>query len=157
MSHYVSDFTDLAGWLVYDNWAWSANQAGDCAAFLRGGLDGIFALLLVMIYIVAMLRSLPECRTGEGLSGGQAQRVGLFTGSGFGATPPFCPVRGIPCSWALPRPVSLKGLPWPSSSPPLINEVAVLLLVSLLGWKFTLIYVVVGMAVGMLGRAFWTR
>ena len=34
---------------------------------------------------------------------------------------------------------------------PLINEVAVLLLMSLLGWKFTLLYVVVGMAVGMLG------
>ena len=41
-----------------------------------------------------------------------------------------------------------------SSPSPLINEVAVLLLVSLLGWKFTLIYVVVGMAVGMLGWAF---
>ena len=33
---------------------------------------------------------------------------------------------------------------------PLINEVAVLLLMSLLGWKFTLLYIVVGMTVGIL-------
>lgn len=37
---------------------------------------------------------------------------------------------------------------------PLINEVAVLLLVSLLGWQFTVIYVLVGMSVGMLAGAF---
>mgnify|MGYP006140610883 FL=1 len=37
---------------------------------------------------------------------------------------------------------------------PLINEVAVLLLLSLLGWKFTVLYVVVGMSVGILGGVF---
>jgi uncharacterized membrane protein YraQ (UPF0718 family) len=36
----------------------------------------------------------------------------------------------------------------------LINEVAVLLLMSLLGWKFTVLYVVIGMAVGILGGLF---
>ncbi|HFT7895498.1 TPA: permease [Enterobacter hormaechei] len=38
-----------------------------------------------------------------------------------------------------------------------MTEVAVLLLVSLLGWKFTLIYIAVGMAVGMAGGAFLDR
>jgi len=37
---------------------------------------------------------------------------------------------------------------------PLINEVAILLLVSLLGWKFTILYVVLGMLVGILGGFF---
>ena len=37
---------------------------------------------------------------------------------------------------------------------PLINEVAILLLMSLLGLKFTILYVVVGMAVGILGGFF---
>lgn len=37
---------------------------------------------------------------------------------------------------------------------PLINEVAILLLMSLLGWKFTLLYVVIGMTVGILGGWF---
>lgn len=37
---------------------------------------------------------------------------------------------------------------------PLINEVAILLLMSLLGVKFTILYVVVGMSVGMLGGFF---
>lgn len=34
---------------------------------------------------------------------------------------------------------------------PIINEVAVIMLWSLLGWKFTLAYVVIGMAVGIVG------
>jgi uncharacterized membrane protein YraQ (UPF0718 family) len=34
---------------------------------------------------------------------------------------------------------------------PLINEVAVLLLVGLLGWKFTLFYILIGISVGILG------
>lgn len=37
---------------------------------------------------------------------------------------------------------------------PLINEVAVVLLLPLVGWKITLLYVVVGMAIGMLGGWF---
>ena len=37
---------------------------------------------------------------------------------------------------------------------PLINEVAVLLLLSLVGWKITAIYVLVGMAVGIAGGIF---
>jgi hypothetical protein len=37
---------------------------------------------------------------------------------------------------------------------PLINEVAILLLMSLLGWKFTLIYILVGMSIGILGGFF---
>jgi uncharacterized membrane protein YraQ (UPF0718 family) len=37
---------------------------------------------------------------------------------------------------------------------PLINEVAIVLLGSLLGWKFTLIYIVVGISVGVIGGVF---
>lgn len=37
---------------------------------------------------------------------------------------------------------------------PLINEVAVLLLFSLVGWEITLIYVLVGMAIGIAGGVF---
>ncbi|MFT7455624.1 MAG: uncharacterized membrane protein YraQ (UPF0718 family), partial [Marinobacter maritimus] len=33
---------------------------------------------------------------------------------------------------------------------PLINEIAMLLLVSLLGWKFTVLYVLVGMVIVIL-------
>lgn len=37
---------------------------------------------------------------------------------------------------------------------PLINEVAILLLLSLVGWQITLMYVLVGMAVGIMGGIF---
>jgi uncharacterized protein len=37
---------------------------------------------------------------------------------------------------------------------PLVNEVAVLMLLSLVGWKITAIYVVIGIAVGVLSGAF---
>ena len=40
---------------------------------------------------------------------------------------------------------------------PLINEIAVVLLWGLLGWKFTIIYVVVGMVAGIIAGCSWTQ
>jgi hypothetical protein len=86
---------------------------------------------------------------------GKNRFVGYFMGSGFGAVTPFCSCSSIPVflgftSAGIPVGITMAFL----ITSPLINEVAVLLLVSLLGWQFTVIYVLVGMSVGMLAGAF---
>ena len=118
-------------------------------------MSKIFALLLVMIYIVAMLRASLNVERVRDYLAGKHRGLGYLLGSGFGAITPFCSCSSIPVflgftSAGIPLGITMAFL----ITSPLINEVAVLLLVSLLGWKFTLIYVVVGMAVGMLGGAF---
>jgi uncharacterized membrane protein YraQ (UPF0718 family) len=117
----------------------------------------IFVLLLVLIYFVAMLRaSLDVGRVRDYLAG--KHRGGVFTGILLRCHYPFCSCSSIPVflgftSAGIPLGITMAFL----ITSPLINEVAVLLLVSLLGWRFTLIYIVVGMAVGIAGGAFLDR
>ena len=148
-------FTDLASWLVYEQLGLSPQtKLGDALHFFVEDVSKIFALLLVMIYIVAMLRASLNVERVRDYLAGKHRGLGYLLGSGFGAITPFCSCSSIPVflgftSAGIPLGITMAFL----ITSPLINEVAVLLLVSLLGWKFTLIYVVVGMAVGMLGGA----
>ena len=51
-------FTDFASWLIYDVLGLSpATRLGDALHFFVEDTSKIFALLLVMIYVIAILRA----------------------------------------------------------------------------------------------------
>ena len=149
-------FTDLATWLVVDVFGMSkATKLGDALHFFIEDTTKIFFLLLVMIYIIALLRASMNVERVRDYLAGKHKGIGYLLGSSFGAITPFCSCSSIPVflgftSAGIPVGITMSFL----ITSPLINEVAVLLLLSLLGWKFTLLYVVVGMSVGMLGGVF---
>jgi hypothetical protein len=71
---------------------------------------------------------------------------------GLGAVTPFCSCSSIPLfigfvEAGIPLGVTMAFL----IASPMINEVAVVLLAALLGWKVTALYVATGLAVGILG------
>lgn len=149
-------FTDLASWLVVDVFGLSkATKLGDALHFFIEDTTKIFFLLLVMIYAIALLRASMNVERVRDYLAGKHKGVGYLLGSSFGAITPFCSCSSIPVflgftSAGIPVGITMSFL----ITSPLINEVAVLLLLSLLGWKFTLLYVVVGMSVGILGGIF---
>ncbi|WP_162048588.1 permease [Vibrio taketomensis] len=112
----------------------------------------IFALLLILIYVIALLRAgLNPERVRDYLQG-KNRFLGYFLGSVFGAITPFCSCSSIPLflgfvSARIPLGVTISFL----LTSPLINEIALVMLGSMLGLKFTIMYVVVGMALGILG------
>lgn len=115
----------------------------------------IFVLLLLMIYIIALLRASLNLDKARDFLAHRHRGLGYILGAGFGAITPFCSCSSIPVflgftSAGIPVGITMAFL----LTSPLINEVAILLLLSLLGWKFTLLYIIVGMAVGILGGAF---
>lgn len=146
-------FTDLATWLVYGVFGLEAGSAlGGAVHFFVEDVSKIFVLLVVMIYLIALLRASLDVERVRDYLAGKNKGVGYFLGSIFGAITPFCSCSSIPVflgftSAGIPLGITMAFL----ITSPLINEVAVLLLMSLLGWKFTLLYVAVGMTVGMLG------
>jgi uncharacterized membrane protein YraQ (UPF0718 family) len=108
-----------------------------------------------MIYAIALLRASMNVERVRDYLAGKHKGVGYLLGSSFGAITPFCSCSSIPVflgftSAGIPVGITMSFL----ITSPLINEVAVLLLMSLLGWKFTVLYVVVGMSVGILGGVF---
>jgi uncharacterized membrane protein YraQ (UPF0718 family) len=149
-------FTDFATWLVVDIFGLSkATKLGDALHFFIEDTTKIFFLLLVMIYVIALLRASMNVERVRDYLAGKNKGIGYLLGSGFGAITPFCSCSSIPVflgftSAGIPVGITMSFL----ITSPLINEVAVLLLLGLLGWKFTMLYVVVGMLVGILGGFF---
>lgn len=146
-------FTDFATWLVYGVFGLEAGSAlGGAVHFFVEDVSKIFVLLVVMIYLIALLRASLDVERVRDYLAGKNKGLGYLLGSIFGAITPFCSCSSIPVflgftSAGIPLGITMAFL----ITSPLINEVAVLLLISLLGWKFTLLYVAVGMTVGMLG------
>ena len=115
----------------------------------------ILLLLVAMIYAIGWVRaSMNVDRVREYLLN-KHRGIGYFLGSGFGAITPFCSCSSIPLflgftNARIPIGITMAFL----ITSPLINEIAVVLLWGLLGWKLTVIYVVTGMLAGVLGGWF---
>jgi len=89
---------------------------------------------------------------------GKSKWFGYSVGSLFGAITPFCSCSSIPMflgftAAGIPTGVTLSFL----ITSPLLNEVAIVLLGSLLGIKFTVIYLIAGLSVGILGGIFFDK
>ncbi len=150
-------FTTLADWLIYTVVGLDpASQAGAALHFFVEDVTKIFALPIVLIYTIAFLRaSLNTDRLREFLQG-KGRVFGYVVAAGFGAITPFCSCSSIPLFLAftaarIPIGVTMAFL----VTSPLINEVAVVMLGGMLGWKFTVAYVSVGMVAGILAGAFF--
>ena len=149
-------FTYFADWVAYTLLGLSPEtKLGDAVHFFIEDVSKIYVLLVAMIYLIALLRASLNVERVRDYLATKHRGVGYFLGSGFGAITPFCSCSSIPVflgftSAGIPVGITMSFL----LTSPLINEVAVLLLMSLLGWKFTVLYVLIGMAVGILGGIF---
>ncbi len=149
-------FSDFASWLVYQLLGVAAEtKLGDALHFFVEDTSKIFVLLVVMIYLIALIRASLNVEWVRDYLAAKHRGIGYLLGSGFGAITPFCSCSSIPVflgftSAGIPIGITMAFL----ITSPLINEVAVVLLLGLLGWKFTLLYIVVGMSVGILGGVF---
>jgi uncharacterized membrane protein YraQ (UPF0718 family) len=149
-------FTFFADWLIYGLIGLSPEtRLGSALHFFVEDTTKIFALLAVMIYVIALLRASLNVERIRDFLAGKNRFTGYLLGSSFGAITPFCSCSSIPLflgftSAGIPVGVSMSFL----LTSPIINEVAVLLLLSLFGWKFTILYVAVGMGIGIIGGMF---
>ena len=152
----LSIFTKLADWLAYSVLGLEqGSKLGGSVQFFIEDTTKIFFLLVVMIYVIALIRASLNVERIRDYLAGKNRFIGYFMGSTFGAITPFCSCSSIPVflgftSAGIPVGITMSFL----LTSPLINEVAVLLLLSLVGWKVTAIYVAVGMAVGIAGGIF---
>ncbi|MEH6453882.1 MAG: permease [Psychromonas sp.] len=149
-------FTYFADWLVYDLLGLApSTKLADALHFFIEDSSKIFALLFVVIYVIALLRASLNVEAVRDYLAGKNRFLGYLLGSIFGAITPFCSCSSIPVflgftSAGIPLGITMAFL----ITSPLVNEVAVLLLISLLGWQFTLVYIAVGMLVGMTAGLF---
>lgn len=111
----------------------------------------IFLLLSVIIFVVSVIRSyFPPERTKRILSH-KREFIGNILAALLGVVTPFCSCSAVPLfigfvEAGVPLGVTFSFL----ISSPMVNEVAVVLLWGLFGWKIALIYTGTGLAVAII-------
>ncbi len=149
-------FTLIADLLTYDLFGIDPNTAlAHSVHFFIEDVTKIYALIVVMIYIIAILRASLDTEKVRTFLQGKSRGFGYLIAAMFGAITPFCSCSSIPLflgftSAKIPLGITMSFL----ITSPMINEVAIALLGGLLGFKFTIIYVVTGMTAGILGGIF---
>jgi uncharacterized membrane protein YraQ (UPF0718 family) len=128
----------------------TASHLGSSVAFFLYDAPKVMLLLVLIIFGVGIVRSFftPE-RTRQMLAG-KRQFVGNIMASGLGIVTPFCSCSACPLfigfvETGIPLGVTLSFL----IASPMINEVAVVLLYGLFGWKIALIYIVTGLIIAI--------
>jgi uncharacterized protein len=146
-------FTYLADWIVYTILKLDpAHNASKALHFFIEDTTKIMVLVLVMIYAIGVLRASLNMDVVRNYLQGKPKFVGFAAAAMFGAVTPFCSCSSIPMflgftAAGIPLGITMAFL----ITSPLINEVAVVLLGSLLGWQFTITYVLAGLGVGIIG------
>jgi uncharacterized membrane protein YraQ (UPF0718 family) len=112
----------------------------------------IFLLLSVIIFVIAVIRSyFPPERT-RGILSHKKLFMGNILAAVLGIVTPFCSCSAVPLfigfvEAGIPLGVTFSFL----ISSPMVNEIAVVLLFGLFGWKVTAIYIGTGLLVAIFG------
>ena len=145
-----------AQWLVFTLPGLPAgSHLGQALEFFLYDTVKILLLLFALIYVIAWLRASLNVDRIRAWLVGKKRGLGYFLGALFGSVTPFCSCSSIPLflgftTARIPFGITMAFL----ITSPLINEIAVVLLWGLLGWKFTVLYVLTGMGAGLAGGFF---
>ena len=118
------------------------SRSGEALNFFIYDTLKIFLLLTIIIYVVAVIRtSFPPERTRRMLSH-KREYVGNVLAALLGIVTPFCSCSAVPLfigfvESGVPLGVTFSFL----ISSPMVNEVALIMLWGLFGWKIALIYI----------------
>lgn len=141
----------LWDWLVYDVAGLApASRLGSGVHFFFYDSIKIALLLIGIIFLVTVLRSCMSVERTRALLGGKREGFGNVMASGLGVITPFCSCSAVPAfigfvAAGVPLGVTLSFL----IASPLVNEVAIALLLGLFGIGPTLLYVGAGLVIAI--------
>jgi hypothetical protein len=146
-------FEQLANWLVFRLLGLSADTAfGAALHFFVMDVTKILVLLALVIYVMGWLRTAISPERVRNFLRNRSDLSSRFMAIGLGAVTPFCSCSSVPLfigfvEAGIPLGVTLSFL----IASPMINEVAVVVLASVIGWKLTLLYVLTGLSIAFIG------
>lgn len=145
---------EFADWLVYDIFGLDASTAlGEAVNFFFYDTIKILLLLFFISVIMGIVNAyFPIERLRNYLTSRRLYGLQYFFAALFGAVTPFCSCSSIPLfigfvKGGIPLGVTLAYL----ITSPLVNEVAVAMFIGTFGIRITVIYVISGIFLGMVG------
>ncbi|HFD79915.1 MAG TPA: permease [Gammaproteobacteria bacterium] len=152
-------FEYLASQLVYRFLGLSPeSHAGQALHFFVMDTAKIFFLLFLVIYVMGLLRAILSPEKVRDYVRGKPKWLARTLAITLGAVTPFCSCSSVPLfigfvEAGIPLGVTFSFL----IASPMINEVAAVILVGILGWKLAALYVGAGLLVAWVGGAVMER
>lgn len=127
-----------------------ATHLGSSLEFFFYDTPKVLMLLTLIVYFVGLLRSFISPEKIRHILAGKNEFVGNILASLFGIITPFCSCSAIPLfigfvTAGVPLGVTFSFL----IASPMINEIALILLYGLVGWKIAAIYLLTGLVIAI--------
>lgn len=141
----------LADWLTYSVIGFSReSHFGESLAFFLYDVPKILLLLSGMVFVISIIRTFFSPERTRALLGGKREGIGNILGALLGVVTPFCSCSAVPLfigfvEAGIPLGVTFSFL----IAAPTINEIAVVMLLGLFGWKIAGLYVASGLLVAV--------
>jgi uncharacterized protein len=154
-------------WLLFHPIGLDAeSRLGETIRFFVFDTTKILLLLAGIIFVVTVLRSFLSVERTRRLLGGRREGVANVAAATLGVATPFCSCSAVPAfigfvSAGVPLGVTLSFL----IASPLVNEVALVLLFGMFGWRVAILYASAGLVIasgagfvlGKLGLERWVE
>lgn len=145
-------FDEFAAWLVGDLFELDlSTRLGGALHFFIYDTTKILFLLAVMIFIISYIRSFfPPEKVRDWLEGRRKGAASVMA-AGLGVLSPFCSCSTVPLfigfvEAGIPLGITFTFL----IASPIVNEISLVMLFSMFGWKVALLYVFAGMLLAIL-------
>ncbi len=141
----------FANWIAFDLLALPLDShLGQSLAFFFYDVPKIILLLGGMIFLITMLRSFFSAEQTRAWLGGKREGVGNVLAAALGIITPFCSCSAVPLfigfvESGIPLGVTFSFL----ISAPVVNEVALVMLFGMFGWKVAGFYLLSGLSIAI--------
>lgn len=127
------------------------SHLGEAVQFFVYDTPKVMMLLLLIVFVVGVLRSFFTPERTRKILAGRRESVGNVMGALLGIVTPFCSCSAVPLfigfvQAGVPLGVTLSFL----IAAPMVNEIALVLLYGLLGWKIAALYLFTGLSVAII-------
>ncbi len=127
-----------------------SSHLGEAVAFFVYDTPKVLMLLTIIVFFVGILRSFFTPEGTRKILAGRRESVGNVLAACLGIVTPFCSCSAVPLfigfvTAGVPLGVTFSFL----IAAPMVNEIALVLLYGLLGWKVAALYLVTGLAVAI--------
>lgn len=149
----------LAQWITYSLLQLeNGSHLGESLAFFLYDVPKILLLLTGMVFLISFLRTYFSPERTRKLLGGKRQGIGNVLAALLGIVTPFCSCSAVPLfigfvESGIPLGVTFSFL----IAAPTINEVALVMLFGLFGWRVAGLYVASGLVIAILAGMFIGR
>jgi uncharacterized protein len=141
----------FSNWVAYDLFRIPhGTHLGESVAFFFLDIPKVFMLLLLIVWAVGVIRSFFTPERTRAILAGKREILGHGLAGALGVVTPFCSCSAVPLfigfmEAGVPLGVTFSFL----ITAPMVNEIALALLLAMFGWRIALLYMATGLAIAI--------